>query len=678
LAADGAITEHVRLANRGGCRRGRIGVDRNCLAGTCSSIGLNGAGRLTVPDDLESHSRGVGHRAAFKVALVAMPFVTVCRPSIQLGLLTAIARSNGFPVSDFHLALDFAHQIGPEIYGALAQHRGHLFGDWLFSVAAFGEEAPDSDAELLHDFNASIKAAFGILGKNPAAYLRRLRDIEVPKFLDRMMGSIAWGGFRVVGFTSTFQQNTASFALAGRIKRQHPDVCVLFGGANFDGEMGSELVRSVRCIDYAVVGEADLAFPEFLKALAQRRDPADVPGVVRRRHDQVSAPAMASPFTRMNELPIPDYDGYFARARSVGLLKRGGERQVALPVESSRGCWWGQKQHCTFCGLNAENMAFRAKSPERFLNELTELAHRYRTMRFESVDNILDMSYMTGLFPELVKNGYHFNLFYETKANLRRDQVRLLREAGVECIQPGIESLSTHVLQLMRKGVTAIQNVNLLRWATYYDLRVFWNIIWGLPNEHEEDYVQQTELIPQIAHLQPPASVSRIWMERFSPIYAQRERFQMRFVRPEASYAYVYPEYVNLERSAYFFDYEFEDALPGSAYEPLTCAVRRWQHTWQAPVRPKMTFSYTPKYLCIEDRRICDEPVSYTFTGPLASIYAAASDRQKTADNLKKSLALEWSQTKIVDTLQKLCTLRLMMREGDAFLSLALPSQPGR
>jgi hypothetical protein len=47
------------------------------------------------------------------VALVSMPFVAHFRPSIQLGLLKAIASSYGFPVETF-LNLDFARQIGPE------------------------------------------------------------------------------------------------------------------------------------------------------------------------------------------------------------------------------------------------------------------------------------------------------------------------------------------------------------------------------------------------------------------------------------------------------------------------------------------------------------------------------------------------------------------------------------
>jgi hypothetical protein len=47
--------------------------------------------------------------------------------------------------------------------------------------------------------------------------------------------------------------------------------------------------------------------------------------------------------------------------------------------------------------------------------------------------------------------GHDLHLVYETKANLTRAQVDLLRAAGVGWIQPGLESLSTLILKLMRK-----------------------------------------------------------------------------------------------------------------------------------------------------------------------------------------------------------------------------------
>ena len=48
--------------------------------------------------------------------------------------------------------------------------------------------------------------------------------------------------------------------------------------------------------------------------------------------------------------------------------------QPSVFVETSRGCWWGERMHCTFCGLNGATMAYRSKSAPRALAELTHLA----------------------------------------------------------------------------------------------------------------------------------------------------------------------------------------------------------------------------------------------------------------------------------------------------------------
>ena len=605
-----------------------------------------------------------------------MPFVSIDKPSIQLGLLKAIARSHGFEVTNFDLSLDFARQIGPDVYAILANHRGHLFGDWLFSAAAFGKDVPDAENRFLCDFGPEIAELLAPLGRHPVECLRRLRETEVPRYLRSLMETTQWENFRVVGFTSTFQQSVASFALASRIKQQHPEVCTVFGGANFEGEMGLELVRTVSCIDYAIIGEGDEAFPEFLTAMREGRDPAEVAGVVGRSNGEVTTLRGRSPFTRMDDLATPQYDDFFERAETLGLLDRSTRREVSLPFESSRGCWWGQKHHCTFCGLNAESMAFRAKSPEKLLSELAELSRHHRTFKFEAVDNILSMSYLQDFLPRLIRDGYHYSLFYETKANLKREQVKLLHEAGVKSIQPGIESLSSHVLDLMRKGVSAIQNVNLLRWAAYYRVCVVWNIIWGFPGETEEDYLSQAQLIPHLAHLQPPLSAARIWMERFSPIFFDRERFPAQVVQAEASYAYVYPEFVDRERVAYFFDYKFDDRLPDSVYDPISRQTQIWQEAWQRAARPKLTFRSSPGFLQIEDRRSCMESLSYSLTGPLASLYAGCSDQPQGPSALRQRLGVDWSESKIEKTLDELCTQGLMMRDGELYLSLAIPVSP--
>lgn len=366
------------------------------------------------PDKLDPLVRRA--RAQWRVALVSMPFVAHFRPSIQLGLLKAIASSHGFPVETFHLNLDFARQIGPESYEVFCNYgRNFRLGEWLFSVAAFSDEAPDHGRQLLENYPAFTDWLLAEI-QQPEEYLLELRDREVPKYLDRLMETIAWDRFEVVGFTSTFQQNTAAFALAARIKREFPTIKVLFGGANFEGEMGVELVRSIPCIDYAVIGEGDIAFPEFLISLQEGRDPSEVAGVACRRNGAVGEPRMRPLFRQLDDLPFPDYDEYFERAERLGLLQNGLRSKVEVPFESARGCWWGQKHHCTFCGLNGKGIAFRGKSPERVREELGQAARRYRTVRFSAVDNILDMSYLKTFLPQLVEEGAGYDLFYEIKA----------------------------------------------------------------------------------------------------------------------------------------------------------------------------------------------------------------------------------------------------------------------
>jgi ribosomal peptide maturation radical SAM protein 1 len=609
--------------------------------------------------------------------LVSMPFMDVDRPSIQLGLLKAIGETHGFPVRTLHANLDFAAHIGVDYYRAIAGQRGRLVGDWLFSVEAFGAAAPDPDARLLDEFADDLRDLPG----TPEAVrdrLRHTRDRDVPAFLDSVVAALPWHDVRVVGFTCTFQQNAASFALARRLKQRYPNILTLFGGANFDGDMGLELVRSVDCVDAAVIGEGDTAFPGLLSALAAGTDPAAVPGIARRVGDRVVATPPAPPLNRLDDLPPPDYDEYFDRAESLGLLSRARHHHVWIPFESARGCWWGAKHHCTFCGLNGTTMNFRAKSPQRILDELAQLARRYHSFRFEAVDNVLDPSYLRGLFPAIVDSGADYEIFYEAKANLTRAQLRLLAQAGVTHLQPGLESLNSHVLRLMDKGVRAAQNVNLLRWARYYGIDVAWAILWGFPGESRQDYAEQAAIVPHLIHLQPPSSADRIWLERFSPLYTEPDRFGLRHRRPERSYRFVYPDRVDLDCVAYFFDYEVEDTLPDSAYEGLSRAVDDWSEAWKSDQPPELTYRSAPGFIQIYDGRYAQRRGTYTFQDTLADIYLACSDRPTTAAAVRNKLRLKLSVAAVEDVFGEFQRRGLMFLDGSLAVALALPAVAGR
>jgi ribosomal peptide maturation radical SAM protein 1 len=611
-------------------------------------------------------------RAACALALVTMPFNSVRRPSIQLGTLAPIARSHGFPADTFHLNLDLAARIGEEQYEALCQNRGLAISEWIFAEAAFGDLDPDPGLRMLDLITESFPrlAELGLTNER----LREIRTEIVPAYLDDVVEREPWERYRVVGFTSTFAQNTASFALAARLKARHPQLVTVFGGANFDGDMGREWARSIDAVDYVVTGEADRALTRLLVALAHGDDPLGLPGVLAARDGRAMGADPEPPFEDMDQLPVPDYVEYFDRAEAVGLLPAAAHRVVDLPFEAARGCWWGAKRHCTFCGLNGGTMSFRSKSPRRVAAEMAELVRRHRSFDLEAVDNIVDTRYLDELFPILEAQGLSYRMFFEVKADLTRGQLHALRRAGVHMIQPGIESLSSHVLALMRKGTRASTNVNLLRWCRFYGITAGWNMLWGFPGERLADYEEQADLLPNLVHLQPPGGGGRIWMERFSPIYTDRAAFPATRIRPEKSLGYVYPAHVDLDAAAYFFDYELADTLPDEAFEPVTKQLDSWTEAWTRDDLPELQWWHAPGFLQIDDLRRPGEPGTHTFEDPLAAIYLACSDRPTKAAWVKEQLRLPHPEEEVAEVLDEFCRRGLMMRDGNLFLALAIPA----
>ncbi|MGI5451625.1 hypothetical protein ACQEWB_00215 [Streptomyces sp. CA-249302] len=70
-------------------------------------------------------------------------------------------------------------------------------------------------------------------------------------------------------------------------------------------------------------------------------------------------------------------------------------------VEGARGCWWGEKHHCTFCGLNSSFMEYRSKSPDAFYDEVVRQVERHQVLDLYVVDNILDMKYLPTVLPRM-------------------------------------------------------------------------------------------------------------------------------------------------------------------------------------------------------------------------------------------------------------------------------------
>ena len=174
-----------------------------------------------------------------------MPFGFHIYPSIQLGTLSTLLKTHGHEVKSFYLNLHFAHQLGLPVYNELCETR-QLIGEWLFSHPLFGDSP--GNKKYTDIFDQQIQNVCKAIDR-PPEFLREVKEKMVPEFLRWAVESIDWGGYSLVGFTSTFNQNLASVTLAKWIKEKYPSIKILFGGSNFDSEMGLEYFRGFDWID---------------------------------------------------------------------------------------------------------------------------------------------------------------------------------------------------------------------------------------------------------------------------------------------------------------------------------------------------------------------------------------------------------------------------------------------
>ncbi|MGA2986225.1 MAG: RiPP maturation radical SAM C-methyltransferase [Terriglobia bacterium] len=531
--------------------------------------------------------------------LIVPPFSDLYSPNLGVHLLQAAAEKAGFRVPILYANLLFALVSGEETYNAIckANYRW-MWGERIFTATAFGLPPLGYQTEKLREEVSDAANKRGVTYEDLAALER-----EAGPFCFEFGRRLAALPFRVAGASTTFQQTAASIGLLAAIKRARPDVTTILGGSNCEGEMARGIASLAAPIDYIFSGECDSAFPDFLRRVVSG-EPLPTDRIVR-----------GAACFDMDSLPEPNYDDYFAQ-REITLPKLP-NMNAWLPYESSRGCWWGALQHCTFCGLSDETMAFRHKSPDVMINGTKRLLAKYPSRLISMIDSILPHSYFRTVLPRIAEELPPVRIFYEAKANLNLQQVQILRRAGVDRIQPGIEALSSALLRRMKKGVLARQNLALLRYGRAAGLTVTWNMLYNFPGDQREDYDATLALIPLIHHLSPPAGLHPLYLIRFSPYYEEAASFGVTGIEPSSGYACAFPASANLRSLAYHFTGDYASAL--HSHPELKGALERatgaWREGWQPGSRPP-ALSLTPGkdgYYTLTDTRTLEGTDMFQF-----------------------------------------------------------------
>ncbi len=500
--------------------------------------------------------------------IIVPPFIHCAAPSLAAHLLQACAGKAGFHAHVLYASLSLLSQMGEANYAAIGYNSSvpELIGERFFAAAAHGLPLLGTRTERLQRYYKDVE------GQNPPpaikwSEIQRLAS-EAEEWADAFAGEVARKGYRVVGCTAVAQQTCASVALLSRIKRLSPETITIIGGANCLGDMAHGIASLSPAIDFVFSGEGEIAFPRFLEQVRS----GNLPG------ERI---IFGEPCEHLDAIPPVSYAEFFEQLKHF--MPHVQADGIWLPYQSSRGCWWGQKHHCTFCGNYVGN-GFREKSAEQIIADLGRFAAETPARKVLFIDHIMPHSYFRTLLPRLASELLDMRFFYEQKANLSLNQVLLLKKARITEFQPGIKALSTRLLKLMNKGVTAAQNIRLLRYTRSAQLLCSWNLLFGFPGDQTEEYNETLALMPLLRHLPPPRALSRISIDRFSPYYEDPAAYGLSNIRPFPAYTDVSPPGTDVERLAYHFraNYASGSIEDREIARRLAAEVEAWRKAWLA------------------------------------------------------------------------------------------------
>ena len=502
-----------------------------------------------------------------KILLVVPPFSLIDFPCIGLDILQSIANDEGIKTSVLYANMLFAQFIGVDKYKHISNSLMSLhtmLGERLFTNAAY-PSMPLLGKNFLEEDDINFTDKFS--SSFTYDQIQSIASMAI-EWTDMLAAEIVEQNYVIVGVTTGHQQTNATIALINRIKKLNPHIICTVGGSSCDGEMAEGVLSLSPNIDYAFSGESEISWRNFLHQYIRQELPKN-----RLIRDKF--------LDNLDELIANDntYKDYFKQMEMLDI-----NEEISMLYESSRGCWWGEHNKCTFCGVNGWNKHYRFKSADKVLSDITTIlkAHPQIT-HIQMVDTLMPRHYFKKLVPALSEKFPHIDIFYEQRADLTLGEVLDLKLSVVNYTQVGIEALSTGLLKLINKGITAEQNIRFLRYARSVGLLIGWNLLTEIPNDTEEQWNQALDLIPAICHLNPPLLIRPVEIARFSPYFENPTQYGIRNMEADKVYSDIYPSNAAVDQLAWMFSATFDSDSKDSTTlnKRINEIVSTWMNKWR-------------------------------------------------------------------------------------------------
>jgi hypothetical protein len=338
----------------------------------------------------------------------------------------------------------------------------------------------------------------------------------------------------------------------------------------------------------------------------------------------------------------------------------------------------GRTAGCAFCNLNLQWKGYRHKDPSRVISEIDHLTGMYQTLSVSIVDNVLPRKSSRVVFKKVGNLKKDLYLFAEIRANTPAAELEVMGGAGMQELQIGIEALSTSLLKKLHKGTRAIQNLEIMRDCEALGIVNNSNLILRFPGSDEQDVAETLQNLEFAMPFRPLQTVN-FWLGLGSPVWQNPEAYGIKAVFNHSNWSRLFPREIFRSMEFMIQAYRGDLGFQKIIWQPVKKKVALWQKTYFALQRgPKMSpilsFRDGREFLIIKQRRYQADSIKHRLVGTSRLIYLFCMQHR----SLKRirSQFPAFAEDKIVAFLNMMIDKKLMFREKDEYLSLAVPAKP--
>ena len=314
-------------------------------------------------------------------------------------------------------------------------------------------------------------------------------NIEKGDHFNNLFDIINQEKINIIGLSFTSILAKGAYYFADKIKKEFPSIPIIAGGYH-PTVMPVEVIN-YPAIDYVVVGEGEITFPLFLKALQGNEELKNVKGLYLRENNESIFTGKRTLIPDMDDIPFPAYD--LLKINNYSSLSS--TKKPFVTFIRSRGCPF----KCVFCGVDAMfSRKYRCQSPERTMKDILKLVKEYKVKEilFKDSDFLINKNNTEELCRLLIKEK--LNLIWS--CNARVDMVdgkilKLMKEAGCKQISFGIESGSQKMLDELCKDFKVEEITRAVKLTKEEGIQCVGDFIIGAPGEDNSTINETLELI---------------------------------------------------------------------------------------------------------------------------------------------------------------------------------------